>query len=581
MQAVILAGGMGTRLAERLNGRPKPLVDVAGIPLLSRQIETLKANGVDRVLLLINHAADQIARFCAENENFGIDVQLKNDGEPLGTAGALLASFEALDERFLVVYGDTLFAIDVERMVSAHVTAKADLTLLVHPNDHPADSDLIMVDDVDYVTGFRSYPHLPNVNFANLVNAAFYVVEKTALASRRHFRTPSDLAKHLFPELVDSGARIFAYRSFEYIKDLGTPARLDQVQSDLESGRVDQCQAHVPQRCVFLDRDGTLNAHIGYVRSREELSLLPDAGSALRRLNKSNWRVAIVTNQPVIARGDCTAEDLRLIHNKLETALGREGAFVDGIWLCPHHPHSGYAGERPELKIDCDCRKPKPGLIFEAGAALNADLARSWLVGDSTSDLLAARRAGVTSILVETGEAGRDGKYPIWPDFSAPNLSAAADLILEDVPRWELSLEKYASSVEPGGLVVIDTAPRKDRHLIAAVLARILRRMGIVTQWIPDRFRATDVLTHWRLGQEVELCGVPIPPNGVLIIPHADASHAEDLTDRRVTVLNIESNFERRSTANWSGGRGDHDALLEGQSKSPSSGVDMNSGVPR
>jgi histidinol-phosphate phosphatase family protein len=432
MQAVILAGGKGTRLADRLKGRPKPLVDVCSVPLLRRQIEALKLSGVDQVIILVNHAAEQIAQFCHDHNNFGVHLSLIDDGNAgLGTAGALLHAFDHLDDRFIVIYGDTLFDVDLGTLVRTHESSYADVTLMVHPNDHPSDSDIVQVDDLNRVIGFHPYPHPPGVWLPNLVNAALYVIEKRALFPFRRFRAPSDLARDLFPAMLDEGASLRGYRSFEYIKDLGTPARLQKVENDLMSGRVARARASAPQKCVFIDRDGTLNELAGFIRSSDELRLLEGAAEAVRRLNEAEFRTAVVTNQPVIARGECSMEELQQIHWKLETQLGAEGAFVDGIWSCPHHPDRGYPGERREFKISCDCRKPETGLIRAAAEALNADLSSSWLVGDSTADILAANRAGLGSILVRTGEGGRDGKHPASPDHVVPDIGKAVDLILK------------------------------------------------------------------------------------------------------------------------------------------------------
>ncbi len=485
MQAVILAGGKGTRLAARLDGRPKPLVDVCSVPLLQRQIETLKANGVDRIVLLVNHEADQIRSFCAENANFGISVEIVDDGDPRGTAGALLASLDALDKQFLVVYGDTLFDIDIVRMAEAHKNAGADVTLLVHPNDHPADSDLVSTNKKGMIAAFHPYPHLPEAILPNLVNAAFYIVQRAALERWRDFCVPADLAKDLFPAMIAKGHRLFAYRSFEYIKDLGTPRRLDKVEAHLRAGRPARSRLDVRQPCVFLDRDGTLNQLRGHLARAEDLDLLPGTAAAVRRLNDTEFRVAVVTNQPVLARGNCTSDELTLIHWKLESLLGAEGAFVDGVWFCPHHPDAGFEGEVSHLKRVCDCRKPEPGLILEAGTALNCDFSNSWMIGDTTSDMLAARRAGIGAILVLTGERGDDRKYDVTPDFIADNLSSAVSMLVDDIPRWTSALRFAIKNIEDFNrydTVLLEFSKRSDRSKaaeMAALLALMLRRRGI------------------------------------------------------------------------------------------------------
>ncbi len=429
-QAVILAGGKGTRLASRLNGKPKPLIDVDGTPLLERQIANLTEHGVDDILVLVNHAADQIEAFitglkCRAN------VTLINDGYPRGTAGATLACIDRLEERFLVVYGDTLFDLDVGHMLEEHLASGADATLLLHPNDHPADSDLVELDSEGWITGFHPYPHPENLWLRNLVNAAFYVIERSALVAWTTRIEVGDFAKDLFPAMLRDGARLKGYTSFEYIKDIGTPDRLDRAETQLRSGLVKRARRNQRQRAVFVDRDGTLNELRGHIARAEDLHVYLSAGDAIRRLNEAEFRVVLITNQPVLARGECDETELARIHAKLETELGKKGAYLDAIYYCPHHPHAGYPGEIPDLKRECDCRKPGTAMIEAAAAALNIDLSRSWLIGDSTADVQMAERSGLRSILVRTGEGGQDGKWGAKPTTSANSIVEAVDKILE------------------------------------------------------------------------------------------------------------------------------------------------------
>jgi D,D-heptose 1,7-bisphosphate phosphatase len=431
-QAVILAGGKGTRLAERLNGAPKPLVDVLGKPLLERQIEQLKAAGFSRIDVLVNHKAEQIRAFCDSRGNWGLDIRLIDDGEPKGTAGAVLAVLDRMQDEFLVVYGDTLFDIDFSRFLAAHEgDPEAAATLFLHPNDHPHDSDLVELGEDGRIRAFHNKPHPPGAWLPNMVNAALYAVRRRGLEPARaawNGEAIFDFAHHAFPALLVRGAALRGYVSSEYIKDIGTPDRLDRACAALESGKVERASLRAPQAAVFLDRDGTLNRSNGFIIDPDMLEPFPFSGEAVRKLNRSGLRAVMITNQPVIARGECTPRGLEQIHAKLETLLGRDGAFLDRIYYCPHHPHRGYEGEVAELKIDCECRKPKPGLILRAAQELNIDLGASWMVGDSVADLKAASAAGVKSVLVRTGEptAGVEA----MADYIFDDLRQAVDFIV-------------------------------------------------------------------------------------------------------------------------------------------------------
>ena len=194
---------------------------------------------------------------------------------------------------------------------------------------------------------------------------------------------------------------MYCYDSPEYVKDMGTPERYECVCCDYAAGLVRARNLRNKQRAIFLDRDGTINRYVGFLRDIEQFELLPGAAEAIRRINASGYLAIVVTNQPVIARGEVTREQLREIHDKMETLLGREGAYVDAIYYCPHHPHRGYPGEVAELKIDCDCRKPKPGLLLQAAEDYNIDLTKSWMIGDSQSDMQAGEAAGCKTALVD------------------------------------------------------------------------------------------------------------------------------------------------------------------------------------
>lgn len=364
-QAVILAGGKGTRLAERLNGLPKPLVDIDGVPLLQRQILALKAHGFGKIVVLVNYRADAIEEFLAENAHFGIEIKCIDDGEPRGTAGAVYDALEHLESRFLVVYGDTLFDIDLDRFWAFHEHSGADGSLFLHPNDHPFDSDLVKLDAEQRVLAFLPYPRAEDDYQRNLVNAALYVLDRRLFASG----VPAglqDFGKDFFPQCLSAGFSLRGYVSPEYIKDIGTTKRLDRAVGHLRAGVVARASLTHPQKAVLLDRDGTLNVAAGYIKRPEDLHLIPRTAEAISILHAAEYRTVVVTNQPVIARGDVSVEMLDRIHAKLETELGRSGAFLDRLYYCPHHPDSGFPGEVAELKFACGCRKPEVGLIEQA-----------------------------------------------------------------------------------------------------------------------------------------------------------------------------------------------------------------------
>ncbi|HEY0550107.1 MAG TPA: HAD-IIIA family hydrolase, partial [Verrucomicrobiae bacterium] len=355
-QLVILAGGQGTRLKDRLGDLPKPMIPIAGKPLLEHQIELARSHGFRDVLLFVHYRADLIQKHFGDGGPWGLQVRYVIEKEPLGTAGATLAGWDHLAERFAVMYGDTMVNVDLTRFWSAHERVGADATLFLHPNNHPFDSDLVETGADNWVTAFHNRPHPTDQFFQNLVNAGLYIIEKRALESWRGNTKPIDFGKDLFPAMLGRGAKLFGYNSPEFIKDIGTPERYDHVCAQYAAGIIQRSTLAVPQRAVFLDRDGTLVKEVSAqgLSSINQLELLPGVTEAIHELNHAGLRAVLITNQPVVAKGFCTEADLQRIHNKLETLLGREQAFLDRIYYCPHHPEKGFPGERPDLKIDCD-----------------------------------------------------------------------------------------------------------------------------------------------------------------------------------------------------------------------------------
>lgn len=427
---MILAGGMGKRLRVRLGDLPKPMIPIGGRPLLEHQIELSKKHGFTDIRIFACYRSDVIEKHFGDGSRMGVKISYVIEDEPLGTAGAVLAAVDRLADTFLVLYGDVMVNVDLTRIWESHLRTGADVTLLVHPNDHPFDSDLVEVNADGWITAFHNRPHSFERWYQNLVSAGLYVVRKSALQDLSLQSVMPDFGKDLFPAMLRRGAKLLGYNSQEYIKDIGTPERYDKIYAEFLEGIVERSSYGTPQSAVFLDRDGTLVKEVGGMVSPEQLELLPGAAAAVQELNHHGIRAVMVSNQPVVAKGFCTEAEVELAHRKLQTLLGRERAFLDRLYYCPHHPEKGFAGERPELKIDCECRKPKAGMILQAARELNLDLKASWLIGDTTVDIETAKNAGIKSVLIRTGHGGTDQKFSIQPTLTGENVLDAVQQIL-------------------------------------------------------------------------------------------------------------------------------------------------------
>lgn len=483
-QVAILAGGMGTRLKARTGNLPKPMAPVLGRPVLEHLIGLCRRHGFADIALLVHYEHEAISRHFGDGSDFGVRLHYVVEAEARGTAGALCDALPLLAPTFLVLYGDTYADIDLKAVRAAHERAGASATLLLHPNDHPHDSDLVEINAQGRVLAVHAYPHPETLVCRNLVNAALYVMERDAIAPILPRGGKADLAKHSFPAMLVAGLHLYGHVTPEYIKDMGTPDRLDKVERDLLAGLPERLSTRQLRDAVFLDRDGTLNVEVNHLASVAQFRLIEGAAQAVRRLNREGRLAVVVTNQPVIARGELGWDGLAAIHARMEQDLGQHKAYVDGIYVCPHHPHAGYSGEMADLKIDCDCRKPRTGLIDRAVRELDIDRRRSWMVGDTTSDLMAGRSAGLRTVLVRTGHAGRDGKYPVDADYVCPDLASAVDWILTGHADVSRQLVPVLEPALRARLVLIGGPARTGKSSTARVLQEMLAASDCVAHVI-------------------------------------------------------------------------------------------------
>lgn len=410
MKTIIMAGGRGTRISEIFPDIPKPLIPIESIPVLEREIRSLASQGFKDIILTVSYLHEKIEEYFGDGTALGVCISYFVEDIPLGNAGALFKLRDILTKPFLLLNADAVFDVDFNRMVEYHKSHGGLVTVFTHPNSHPYDSGLIIADKNHSVQAWLAKEDERPENYNNRVNAGLHVIDPAILdlvdgcrvgeidkATGRVIKI--DLDRQLLKPLAGTG-KMFCYDSPEYVKDMGTPERYESVCVDFKKGIVTEKNLSNKQKAVFLDRDGTINRYKGFLRSVNEFELIPGVAEAIKKINSSGYLTIVVTNQPVIARGEVTWDELDEIHRKLETQLGFKGAYIDGLYFCPHHPHRGYEGEVEELKIDCDCRKPKPGMLLKAAADFNIDLSKSFMVGDSENDVKAGIAAGCKTILV-------------------------------------------------------------------------------------------------------------------------------------------------------------------------------------
>ena len=418
MKAVIMAGGRGTRISSVASDIPKPMIKIEGKPVLEHEIECLRGQVFTDLIITVSHLGSIIMDYFGDGSRFGVQIRYFNEEIPLGNAGALFKMRNELDGDFLLLNADAIFDVDFNRFVDFHRAHGGLVTLFTHPNSHPYDSGVLIADENGAVEQWLTKEDVRPQWYRNRVNAGLHVINPEVLdligidpeivGREVNGKTVKvDLDRQILKPLCGTG-KMFCYDSPEYVKDMGTPDRYEAVCRDFAAGRVKAKNLKQKQRAIFLDRDGTINKYVGFLRNINDFELLPGVHEAIKKINESGYLAIVVTNQPVIARGEVTVPELQEIHNKMETLLGAEGAYLDAIYYCPHHPHKGYEGEVPELKIDCECRKPKPGMLLKAAEDLNIDLSQSWMIGDGENDVKAGKAAGCRTALIGTEDCEQD-----------------------------------------------------------------------------------------------------------------------------------------------------------------------------
>ncbi len=437
MKAIILAGGKGSRLGKITKKIPKPMVKIGNLPILEYQVNLLKRYNIKEIIILSYYLSEIIERYFRDGSDFGVKITYFKEKKPLGTTGGIKEIEDKLREDFIVIYGDVMVDMDIARLLAFHKNKNSICTLILHPNDHPYDSDLVEINSNQRITAIYSKPHSKNKYFRNLVNAGFYVISPKILKYIKK-GVRADFGKDIFPKIIKKEA-LYGYNTAEYLKDVGSPDRLVEVRRDYSRGKIRRFNRKNKRKAIFIDRDGVINKEVSLLHKIEDFELLPGVARAIKKINDSEFLAIVITNQPVVARGLSTIEELEEIHKKMESLLGKERAKLDAIYYCPHHPDKGFPGENPKYKIECNCRKPKIGLVKRAEKDFNIDLKSSYFIGDSFRDILCGKNAGLNTIGVGAKNNCRENE--IKPDYFFDDLYQAVKFII----KLKMDLKKKIS----------------------------------------------------------------------------------------------------------------------------------------
>lgn len=372
-QAVILAGGRGERLRPFTDEQPKPMYPIGGIPFITRLIEQVKSFGIEEVVLLLGYKAEKIQEELGDGSKFGIKVVYDVTPPEYDTAERLLHAQESISEDFLLMYCDNYCPVDFQQLCKSYYDNNALIQLSVYSNKDKYTKDNLIVDECGKVVVYDKKRLTPNLSG---VDIGYAIVNKKSfelIGDNKSFAA-------VYPILVAEG-KLFATVTDHRYYSIGGYERMPLTEEFFKEKKV-----------VFLDRDGTINVRAPkacYIEKPEDFIWLDGAKEALKKLKDNGVMTVLISNQPGIARGNLTEETLQDIHNKMQSDLAQIHAEIDYIYYCPHNWDEG-----------CECRKPKPGMLYMAQRDLSIDLTKCVLFGDDERDIEAGEAARVNSVLI-------------------------------------------------------------------------------------------------------------------------------------------------------------------------------------
>lgn len=401
-EAVVLAGGLGTRMHEISHDTvSKLMLDVAGVPVIGRVLAMLARDGFAKVTLCVGHLREGVMDYCGDGSRWSLRLRYSIEEIPLGTGGAVMRALnETRSPSILILNGDTLLGPGLGDMVRMHWSGGAVPVLGLVPVADRSRYGSVAVDKQGCVTAFSEKGKAG----PGLVYAGCCVLPMKSLSAWRGTAGSLSLERDVIPAIIQHGA-VRAHILQGQFVDAGTPE--DFRQAGVMLGH------NARKVCVFLDRDGVLNRKAPegmYISHPGKLRMLPGAAAAVARLNAAGVRVILVTNQRGIGRGSMTEEDYRAVQAELRRRLRRNGAHLDAEYHCP---------DEDVLSL---CRKPQTGMLLQAVRDFpDISLSCSWVVGDSVSDVQAGRNAGCTTVLIGNGAEA---------DYNVTGLGLAVDIIL-------------------------------------------------------------------------------------------------------------------------------------------------------
>jgi histidinol-phosphate phosphatase family protein len=329
-----------------------------------------------------------------------LDLKIKIivEAKPRGTGGSLVDSLQLLDSDFFFIYGDIFLKTNLIKLCQESRKLRCS-GILTRSTEHPQDSDLVSIDINGFVTEFHSKPHGDTL-LRNRAATGVYFLRRIDVQNLKNiFKSEFfNFDRDGIPKLISNGCDFIAVNNTGLVKDIGTISRLKDIRINR---RIDFIEK---RKAIFLDRDGVINEEIAGGVTESSFKLLPNLVEAIEIFKKLEYLVIVISNQSILAKGLINWEELERMHSIVDNELTRKNIFIDAWYICPHHPEKGHVGEIIDLKIECECRKPKGGLVEMAKKDFNLNISKSWLVGDHARDLGTAVLTGLQYVHIDSSE---------------------------------------------------------------------------------------------------------------------------------------------------------------------------------
>ncbi len=409
-----MAGGKAVRLKNELGNLPKCLVKIGNKTLLDYQIQNIQRFSNKKIHFCLGYQHEQVLDFVNNNYK-NLEYSFSIEPKPLGTYGALVNSLDYLEENIFILFADILTNFNIDAGFDKFKKSNSDIMLITRFTDHPEDSDLIISDSNKRVLSIERQEK--GMIESPIGNSGLLYMKKNKIDKIIKHDVELDIMKDFIKSSLGS-LNVVSSLSIDYIKDIGTTKRLQEQRKKIKRFSFKN------QKICFIDRDETIINDQGNQNIVNEIKFKPFLLELFKFLQKNSYKIILITNQPGVAKGLFSIEELEKFHDHLQLKLIKEGVKpLNAIYYCPHHPQKGFPDENKKYKINCNCRKPKQGLVKSAIKEFQLEDSQFIFIGDTKADYEISKGFSNEVFIVKSKHTEQDyfyrNKIKIYPNLRA------------------------------------------------------------------------------------------------------------------------------------------------------------------